>query len=101
MKFNNGVIYTKQAQKWIKIDLDRLTVEPLETLPFPLPPPPSPPPTIRHSLLTVSEIIEDMKVVEGLRRLKGSVSNAVYERIWHNYAQLRDSTPQTGEESDR
>lgn len=100
MKFNNGVIYTRQEKKWVKIDLDRLTVEPLETLPFPLPLPPEQPRVTRHSLLTVGDIVEDMRIVEGLRRLKGSISNVEYDRIWHNYAQLRD-TPQTGEEVDK
>ena len=95
-----GTVYTRHpsGNGWIQIDLDKMEMNELDYLPFPEPAPPSAPTPLRFSVISVERIMEDNRIIDGLKKLKGTISDADYKAVYENYTKLRDEDIQTGEE---
>ena len=95
-----GIQYLKNpnGEGWFRINLDTLRMEKLESLPFAPPSPPKPERKIHYSSLSVTKIMEEDRTLNGMRKLKGKLSEDEYNAMWHSYHQMKaGKPPETGE----
>ena len=97
-RMNKGTIYTRSTTEkgWVRINLDEMRVEELACLPFPEPTPPPKSTPLHFTGVAVEKLYADDRIREGLKRLKGKISETEYEAIYCNYIKFMHEDIQEG-----